>query len=33
MNAGGTGFGAQVVAQYLLSAPRGALPANEKKGY
>ena len=31
MCAGGTGFGVQAVAQYVLSAPRGALPADAKK--
>lgn len=30
---GGTGFGVQVVAQYLLSAPKGALPADETKKF
>jgi leucyl aminopeptidase len=33
MNAGGTGFGVQVIAQYVLSAPKGALPADAKKKY
>jgi leucyl aminopeptidase len=30
MNAGGTGFGAQVIAQYVLNAPRGKLPTDEQ---
>lgn len=33
MNAGGTGFGVQTIAQYCLDAPRGALPADAKKLY
>jgi leucyl aminopeptidase len=33
MNAGGTGFGVQVVAQYVHDAPRGALPADTPKKY
>ena len=33
MNGGGTGFGAQVIAQYVLDAPKGALPADVKRKY
>ena len=33
MNAGGTGFGVQAIAQYCLTAPAGALPATPKKAY
>lgn len=33
MNQNGTGFGVQVVAQYLLSAPKGALPPDTPKKF
>ena len=33
MNSGGTGFGVQVIAQYVLNAPKGALPLDIKRKY
>lgn len=33
MNAGGTGFGVQVITQYLLNAPKGSLPKDEVKKF
>lgn len=33
MNAGGTGFGVQVITQYIADAPKGALPADVPKKF